>query len=181
MSKIPAHARLGRPSHVRLGRSWLVVLLLAGAYALPSFAGPGTVLVSAAKATSADPFLMVRSPYSLEQTVVRIKAAAIGHNFRFIREQSLDYGFVSERDENTRQRIIYFCDFSFLHDALRIDRHIGIFLPCQVTVTERGDSVYIVALNPKIISAAFFNNPALSNACNILQQAYVEIIDEATM
>jgi len=88
---------------------------------------------------------------------------------------------VSERDENTRQRIIYFCDFAFLNDALQIDRHIGVFLPCQVTVTESGDSVYIVALNPKIISATFFNNPALSNACNRLQETYAEIIDEATM
>ena len=127
------------------------------------------------------PFLLVKSPYSLEQTVARVKSAAIGHNFRFIREQSLDYGFVAPELESDRRRVIYLCDFGFLAGALKIEPRIGLFLPCQVNVVESGDGVFIVAPNPKVLSRTFFDNPQLNSDCERLQRAYREILDEATM
>lgn len=146
-------------------------------------AGPPTAIMRASlpgDARSA-PFLLARSPYSLEQTVDRVKAAARGQNFRFIREQSLDHGFVSPGSENDRRRIIYLCDFGFLDKALKIDPHIGMFLPCQVNVIQSRTGVYIVAPNPKVVSEEFFNNPELHSACERLHQSYVGILDEATM
>ena len=140
------------------------------------------VTAAPVKQSAADsPVLLVESPYSLEQTIERVKAAATGHNFRFIREQSMDYGFVTPEQETARRRIIYFCDFGFLNSALQIDRHIGMFLPCQVNVIEVGNKVYIVAPKPKILSAEFFDNPKLSVACDKLQTIYSEILEEAIM
>lgn len=127
------------------------------------------------------PFLLVKSPYSLEKTIARVKAAATGHNFRFIREQSLDYGFVAPKAESNRRRVIYICDFGFLHSALKIEPHIGMFLPCQINVIASDDGVFIVAPNPKVLSQTFFDNPELNNACQRLQSAYRDILDEATM
>jgi len=163
-------------------------LRASGAFAL----GLLTVLISlsillvaqaAPKTTDIEdkPVLLVESPYTLEDTVDRVKAAAVGHNFRFIREQALDYGFVEPGSETHRRRIVYFCDFGFLNKALEIDRHIGMFLPCQVNVVEIGKKVYVVAAKPKILSREFFTNPKLQSACERLQRTYSEILEEATM
>ncbi len=156
-----------------------ISLLFLALWLLSGFA---TVATAAPIMHAADsPVLLVKSPYSFEQTVSRVKAAATGQNFRFIREQSVDYGFVAPEQEGERRRIIYFCDFGFLNSALKIDRHIGMFLPCQVNVVEVGGTVYIVAPKPKVLSSEFFDNPKLNNACTKLQLIYSEILEEATM
>ncbi len=128
------------------------------------------------------PVLVVKSPYDLEQTVANLKTAAEGNNFRVIREQSVDHGLVENEDEDRRQRILYFCNFDMLHDALAIDKRVGVFLPCQVNVTEREDGVYVIAPNPKVISALFLlDNPELAAACTHLQNTYEAILEEGTL
>ncbi len=127
------------------------------------------------------PVLVAKSPYGLEQTIANLKAAAEGNNFRVIREQSLDYGLVDNEDENRSQRILYFCNFDMLHEALAVDKRVGVFLPCQVNVIELDDGVYVIAPNPKVISMAYIDNSELAPACSRLQDAYNAILEEATL
>ncbi len=131
--------------------------------------------------TDASPVLVMKSPYDLEQTVANLKAAAQGNNFRVIREQSVDHGLVENQDEDRRQRILYFCNFDMMHDALAVDKRVGVFLPCQVNVTEREDGVYVIAPNPKVISSTFIDNPELVPACTQLRSAYEAILEEGTL
>lgn len=144
-------------------------------------AGRDAFAVPVARGGREAPYLVARSPYSLAQTVAQVKAAAVGHNFRLIREQALDYGFVSPEVETTRGRTLYFCDFAMLNQALQVDRRIGLFLPCQVNVVEHGGDVLVVAPNPRVLSREFFSNRELKEACEKLRETYAEIIDEATM
>jgi len=160
----------------------LAAFPLAGARAAEPAEKVGFAAVPVAvRAGREPPYLVAHSPYSLEQTVAQVKAAAAGHNFRLIREQALDYGFVAPGVETTRGRIIYFCDFAMLNQALQVDRRIGLFLPCQVNVVEHGGDVLIVAPNPRVLSREFFSNRDLKGACERLRETYAEIIDEATM
>ena len=177
---LPAGPRDSSPPRTTVVAVFALLLSLAaaGTPAAPPVAALRASLASDARPA---PFLLARSPYSMEQTVERVKAAATGHNFRFIREQSLDYGFVAPDAENDRRRIIYLCDFGFLDQALKIDPHIGMFLPCQVNVIQSATGVYIVAPNPKVVSEEFFDNPKLHKACERLHHAYLGILDEATM
>lgn len=119
------------------------------------------------------------SPYSVEETVEALKRAAIGRNFRIIRTQMLEDGLFPEQQQNPKQVIVYFCNFDLVNRALAIDPRVGLFLPCRVTVYEEGDTVKVVAINPKRL-AHLFNNAELNRLCEDMAKTYTNIIEEAT-
>jgi len=126
------------------------------------------------------PIIRMESPYSFEETLGNLKKAVAARNFRIIREQTLDTGFVEEGKENRRQYIVYFCSFSFLNEALSIDPRVGLFLPCRVTLQETDNGVELVTINPENLSH-LFNNTDLDKACARMYRLYTEILEEATL
>lgn len=125
--------------------------------------------------------LVAESSYTYEETIDKVKAAAIGMNFRLIRDQPLDGGLVKEGDEHKHQMMVYFCNFNFLYKALAIDPRVGLFLPCRVTVIETADGqVKVMSINPKRLSH-LFNNNDLDQACDEMYKLYQSILDEATL
>jgi cytochrome c oxidase cbb3-type subunit 3 len=124
--------------------------------------------------------IVFESGYDLETTVSNIKDAAVGNNFIIIREQTLDHGLVPAGKENTKQRIIYFCNFGFLNKALAVDPRVGLFLPCRVTVVEKGGKVLVYAINPNRLSR-LFNNTELNQMCHEMNDTYISIIEDATL
>jgi cytochrome c oxidase cbb3-type subunit 3 len=126
------------------------------------------------------PAMMLTSPYSLEETVENVKQAAIGKNFRIIREQYFDEGLVAEGKERRDTIIVYFCNFEMLNEGLAIDPRVGLFLPCRVTVRERQGEVQVLAINPKTL-AHLFNNEELVRICDELAGLYRSILEEATL
>ncbi|MGA7802215.1 MAG: DUF302 domain-containing protein, partial [Gammaproteobacteria bacterium] len=136
---------------------------------------------SAASVANEPAVLVYQSPYSLEQTVQNIQHAAVGRNFRLIRTQHLDYGFVPPEKENPHQVIVYFCDFDFLYKALAVDPRVGLFLPCRVTVVQgRDGKVKVMAINPKRLSH-LYNNAELDRDCDRMYHLYKDIMEEATL
>ncbi len=126
------------------------------------------------------PIIRMTSPYSFEETLDNLKKAVSARNFRVIREQTLDTGFVEKGKENRRQYIVYFCSFSFLNEALSIDPRVGLFLPCRVTLQETENGVELVTINPENLSH-LFNNRELDKACARMHRLYTEILEEATL
>ncbi len=125
------------------------------------------------------PLISYKSLHSLEKTVEIIKQAIIGKNFKIIREQYLNQGLVKAGKENTKQVIIYFCNFNFLNRALAIDPRIGLFLPCRITVIEKNGTVTVMASNPLYMSP-FFNNEDLNKLCQEMHDLYTDIVEEST-
>jgi cytochrome c oxidase cbb3-type subunit 3 len=125
--------------------------------------------------------LIYDSTYSFDETVRKVKEAAVGMNFRLIRDQHLDSGMVPEGKETRQQLMVYFCNFKFLYDALAIDPRVGLFLPCRVTVIENSDGkVQVMSINPKRLGH-LFNNNQLDQACDEMHKLYVAILEEATL
>jgi len=121
------------------------------------------------------------SSSDLETTVRNLKNAVVGRNFRLIREQSLDQGFVKARDENRQQHIIYFCNFSFLNRAMAIEPRIGLLLPYRITVVKEKDGrVLVYAVDPWKLSK-LFKNTKLDDFSKQLSTEYHEIIEEAAL
>lgn len=120
------------------------------------------------------------SPYDLATTVENVKRAVANNNFVFIREQKLNEGLVPEGQENPRQHIVYFCNFSLLNEALATDPRVGLFLPCRITVVERGGKVTMMAVNPKRLSR-IFNNIELNDMCDEVTKMYKTVMDEAAL
>jgi cytochrome c oxidase cbb3-type subunit 3 len=134
----------------------------------------------AADGPESTPVIRAESPYGFEQTLEALRQAVIGRNFRVIREQFLEQGLVPEGRENDRQVMLYFCNFSFLNEALAIDPRVGLFLPCRVTVLETARGVEVMSINPKNLSR-LFNNRQLDRACDRMHRLYTGIIEEATL
>lgn len=124
-------------------------------------------------------FVSSESPNSLKDTVEIIKRAIVGKNFKIIRVQYLNQGLVKEGKENTKQVMIYFCNFDFLNRALAIDPRVGLFLPCRITATEINGKVTVMASNPVYMSQ-LFNNENLDKLCAEMHDVYAEIIEEST-
>lgn len=138
---------------------------------------------AAATDTASEPepaVLFMESPYGLQETVEAVKRAAVGKNFRLIRDQYLEDGLFAADEMNTRQVIVYFCNFQFLYDALALDPRVGLFLPCRVTVVEQDGRVLVMSINPKRLSH-LFNNAELDRACDEMYRLYTEILEEATL
>lgn len=125
------------------------------------------------------PLISFESPNSLEETVENIKKAAIGKNFRIIRQQYLNEGLVEPGKENKKQVVIYFCNFSFLYRALAIDPRVGLFLPCRITAIEENGKVTVTSTNPLYMSH-FFNNEKLDRLCEEMFEVYAEIVEESS-
>ena len=130
--------------------------------------------------TNEEPIIRMESPYSFEETLDNLKKAITARNFRVIREQTLNNGFVDSGKEDRRQYIVYFCSFSFLNEALSIDPRVGLFLPCRVTLQETENGIELVTINPENLSH-LFNNSELDKACARMHRLYVEILEEATL
>lgn len=124
--------------------------------------------------------LIQDSTYSFDETVENVKRAITGSNFVHIRDQALTSGFDVETKDMPRQTIIYFCNFNFLYEALKIDPRAGMFLPCRVTVTEQNGKVQIMSINPKHLSQ-LFNNDALDESCDQMYEVYTSILEDASL
>lgn len=127
-----------------------------------------------------EPTIVYDSPFGVEKTVEMLKRAILGKNFKMIRVQTFDDGFVPKEKEQTNKTIVYFCNFNFLNRALAIDPRVGMFLPCRITVIEREGKVQVMAINPKHLSR-LFNNSELDKACDEMRNIYEEILEEATI
>lgn len=136
---------------------------------------PGKHVVSAAETT-----ISAESSYTLEETIENLKDAIVSQNFVLIREDTLEHGLVKEGEEDPSEVILHFCNFRFLYEALAVDPRIGMFLPCQVTVTETAGKVMVTTINPLYLSR-LFNNDELSEFCQKMYDVYASILEDATL
>lgn len=124
--------------------------------------------------------LSYESPYSFDETVKSVKKAVVGANFRLIRTQLFEQGYVKKGAENPRKVIIYFCNFNMLNQALALDPRAGLFLPCRITVVENKGKVRVIAINPSTLSHSF-NNSELDQICKRMTETYKSILEESTL
>jgi len=120
--------------------------------------------------------LVMESPYSFEGTVNNLRDAISGSNFLMIREQAWDYGLESG-DTNTRETVLYFCNFDMVNSGIKLDRRVGQLLPFRITVAERGDRVWAMAINPETLMQ-MSDNPRLGGFRTHAASMYRQIIEE---
>jgi cytochrome c oxidase cbb3-type subunit III len=130
--------------------------------------------------SSESPVLVRESPYTVDETIEKVKTAISAANMRLIRIQTLDQGYVEEGKENHKQTIVYSCDFAFLNEALKVDPRVGLFLPCRVTIVQQANKVLVMSINPKRLSR-IFNNAELNGLCEQMYKVYVNILEESVL
>jgi cytochrome c oxidase cbb3-type subunit 3 len=127
-----------------------------------------------------DTTITMESSYSLEETIENLEGAIVSQNFILIRTDTLEHGLTAEGEEDSKEVILHFCNFSFLYEALKVDPRVGMFLPCRVTVTERDGKVMVTTINPLYLSH-LFNNNELDEFCKQMHEVYTAILEDATL
>ena len=127
-----------------------------------------------------EPAISMESSYTLAETVENLKDAIVSQNFILIREDTLEHGLVEQAEADQTERILHFCNFKFLYEALQIDPRIGMFLPCRVTVTEIDGKVMVTTINP-VYLGRLFNNDELYEYCVEMKEVYTAILEDATL
>ncbi len=126
-----------------------------------------------------DAVLVFESSYSIEETIENMKRASLGHNFRYVREQTLNHGFVEKEQESKDEYLIYFCNFNFLNRALLVDPRIGMFLPFRATIVKKEDTILVMTVNPDYL-CSLFNNDELKQDCDYMSERYEAMLEEST-
>lgn len=136
--------------------------------------------VTAIKNADIPAYLSYEMSGDIQQAVDALKIAVAGANFRIIREQPFEQGYVEAGKESSKKVILFFCNFNMLSKALAIDPRVGLFLPCRVTLVENNGSVQLITVNPESISHSF-NNDELNKICEEMSALYRGILEEATL
>jgi len=151
---------------------WLFALLIGSAGLSQAWGEDGN--------SKADIFIEVRMNKSVDQALADLKQAITNNNYVFIRQQNVDSGLTNIAQENSRVIFVYFCNFSLLDQALKIDRRVGVFLPCKITLIQTAQGVAMIAVNPKQVSK-HLNDQRLNEICDPLARDYRRTLEEASI
>jgi cytochrome c oxidase cbb3-type subunit 3 len=130
----------------------------------------------------AEPAMFTRSlpGKTMDQAMQAVMGAVTSHNYTFVREQAIDSRLVPSGWEAKSIRILYFCNFAKMNQALAIDVRAAQFLPCRITLLETDTGVDLVVVNPAWVSESM-GNPLLHQDCLQLKADYLSILDEAAL
>ncbi|MEQ1591184.1 MAG: DUF302 domain-containing protein [Thiobacillaceae bacterium] len=138
--------------------------------------------MSAFTARAGEPELLIQFvPGShIEAVTEKLKAAINTHNFTFVRQQAIDSRMVPPDWEAASIRIVYFCNFDKMDNALRQDKRAAQLMPCRITLIEDSRGVNLIAVNPAWVSEQW-NAPESHEKCLNLKHDYVAILEETAL
>ena len=146
-----------------------------------SFESSQAAAGSAEDEAAAPPALIFDSPYDFDATILSLKSALEGRNFRHLPDRHLEKGLADDTMINRRQMTVRYCNFELLYRMMRVEPRLGVGLPCRITVVEGDDgSVRLIAMNLRLI-AKLFNNDQLRDLADEMHEVQLEIIDEALL
>jgi cytochrome c oxidase cbb3-type subunit 3 len=141
----------------------------------------GLFLAMPAAAQEEEPLLNVfLSGKTIEQASDLLIQAIGSNNYTYVRQQSIDSRLVPAGRETRSVRIIYFCNFDLMSQALAIDTRTAEFLPCRITLLQTDKGVEMMAVNPAWVSNRL-GNFRLHDHCLQMKKDYLAIMKEAAL
>lgn len=117
---------------------------------------------------------------TMDQATESVIRSIGSHNYSFVRQQAIDSRLVPQAWEAKSVRIVYFCNFDAMSQALALDTRASEFLPCRITLIETRDGVELMAVNPAWVSLRM-GNYRLHEHCLKLKEDYLAIMNEAAL
>ena len=86
------------------------------------------------------------------EAVARVRAALAGQGFGVLTEIDVTATMAAKLGEQMEDYVILgACNPPFAHQALDIDRSIGLLLPCNIVVRAAPDGTVVEALDPQVM------------------------------
>ena len=100
-----------------------------------------------------------------DAVVERTRAALQKHGFGMLTEIDVQATLKSKIGQDFRPyRILGACNPVMAHEALKMEPHVGVMLPCNVVVQQGEDGVEVFAVDPAASMAAIDNDELLHHA-----------------
>ncbi len=138
------------------------------------------VTAQVAAEAAAEPMILTTTAtgIGIDAAVDALNRAIVNHNYTFVREQAMDSRLVPYAQEVRSVRLVYFCNFTKMDRALRIDPRATQVLPCRVTLVETPTGVDLIAVNPAWVTQ---NMPGLHAECQEMKRDYLAILEESAL
>jgi uncharacterized protein (DUF302 family) len=115
---------------------------------------------------------------TFESVLDRTRAALQNHGFGVLTEIDVQSTLKAKIGEEFRPyRILGACNPGMAHEALKMEPHVGVMLPCNVVVQQLSDGVEVFAVDPAASMKAI-DNPVLHDHAQAVGQHLVAAIDE---
>lgn len=96
--------------------------------------------------------ITVTTDLSFDEAVARTREALQEQGFGVLTEIDVQATLKSKLDLDMEQYLILgACNPQLAHQALDVDRDIGLLLPCNVVVRRSGDATLVQALDPQVM------------------------------
>lgn len=100
-----------------------------------------------------------------EAVVERTRAALLKHGFGVLTEIDVQATLKAKIGEDFRPyRILGACNPVMAHEALKMEPHVGVMLPCNVVVQQTEGGVEVFAVDPAASMSAIDNAELLDHA-----------------
>ena len=100
-------------------------------------------------------------PGEFDAVIERTRAALQKHGFGVLTEIDVQGTVKAKIGQDFRPyRILGACNPTMAHEALKLEPHVGVMLPCNVVVQQTDGGVEVFAINPAASMQAI-DNPAL--------------------
>ncbi len=94
--------------------------------------------------------ITLKAPFA--DSIARVRAALAEQGFGVLTEIDVTATLRVKLGENIEDYVILgACNPPFAHQALEIDRSIGLLLPCNIVVRAAGDDTIVEALDPQVM------------------------------
>lgn len=115
---------------------------------------------------------------TFESVLDRTRAALQKNGFGVLTEIDVQSTLKAKIGEDFRPyRILGACNPVMAHEALKMESHVGVMLPCNVVVQQLSEGVEVFAVDPADSMKAI-DNPALLSHANVVGQHLRAAIDE---
>ena len=100
-----------------------------------------------------------------DAVIERTRAALQKHGFGVLTEIDVQATLKSKIGQDFRPyRILGACNPVMAHEALKMEPHVGVMLPCNVVIQQGEDGVEVFAVDPAASMAAIDNDELLRHA-----------------
>jgi len=125
-------------------------------------------------------YYIVESDKSFEQASVDLEAAVKRHGFGVLHVHDLGATLRSKGMEFTEQcKVFEVCNPAQAAKVLAIDMRLNMALPCRISVYTEKNKTRIGLIKPVQILSALSQNPALAKIAEEVEQATINMADEA--